>query len=89
MGKSLLLWSNLMSAQDLRVLILSQESILGKHPHAFIHDPDAAQCMKVSTVLCIPLYLAKNLPRSSDTFLTLPSLTCQAFASYTRFSSPV
>lgn len=55
MGKSLLLWSNLMSAQDLRVLILSQESTLVKHPHAFIHDPDAAQCMKVSTVLCIYL----------------------------------
>lgn len=43
-----------MSAVDLGTRILSQRSSLlnpGMHPHALIHDSDAAQCMKVIIAL--------------------------------------
>ena len=43
-----------MSAVDLRARVPSQGPSLLKlsaHPHALIHDPDAAQCMKVIIVL--------------------------------------
>lgn len=43
-----------MSAVDLRARIPSQGSSLlqlSAHPHALIHDPDVAQCMKAIIVL--------------------------------------
>lgn len=73
-----------MFAVNLRARISSQESSLQKHsvdPQVLIHDSDAAQCIKVITVLSVPSYLARNFPRALDKLFTLPALPLQVLSS--------